>query len=321
MAEFNGEYVAAVCRSAEKNLISEERFDKLSSMTYADAVKVLKEYGYDADGTGTFESAILSGEKCLFDFIRRYSPSENVTAYEFCDNDYFNAETALREKMLGLKSGVVYVTEGKYAVSEFSAYLDGEKCSLDERMKKTLDLGKKLFLSGKATGVSVNVLFARAKFSAKLAFAGKNQLLCDFVITEIDYANLTGALRSGDTDYVKNNYIDGGTVSLKQLISLCQSVDSGVSSLKSQKYGKIVAKAVADRKDGVAMVDFERFFNGYTLCELKKDRYTSQGVKAFLLYCEYKKNELKNVRTLTVGLNGGLDKKEIKARMRENYAG
>ena len=59
-----------------------------------------------------------------------------------------------------------------------------------------------------------------------------------------------------------------------------------------------------------------------SLKELKKDKYeVVDGIQPLILYYYYRLNEIANVRTIMVGLNNGIDREQIKQRVRENYAG
>ena len=54
---------------------------------------------------------------------------------------------------------------------------------------------------------------------------------------------------------------------------------------------------------------------------LKKQKYSVEGIRPFMLYVYYKLAELTNVRIAMVGLINGQDEREIKNRMRETYEG
>ena len=73
---------------------------------------------------------------------------------------------------------------------------------------------------------------------------------------------------------------------------------------------------------GEPLIGFEQFLNGHALKELKKDKYeVVDGIQPLILYYYYRLNEIANVRTIMVGLNNGIDREQIKQRVRENYAG
>ena len=83
----------------------------------------------------------------------------------------------------------------------------------------------------------------------------------------------------------------------------------------------LLAVAVDAFNKGEPLSDFEAEADGYALSLLKKKKYSVDGIIPFTLYCHYKLAELKNVRIIMVGLINGVDKNEIKRRLRETYEG
>ena len=54
---------------------------------------------------------------------------------------------------------------------------------------------------------------------------------------------------------------------------------------------------------------------------LKKDKYTTQGIAPYVYYCIKKTSEIFNVRVILVGLMNGLEKSQIRERIRDVYEG
>ncbi len=315
----NADYLSAVLRMEEKKIITAEKFDAAAGMSYADAVKIIKEYGFGGDEKNPEKMIAYETEK-FKDFLFEYSPSDKYTKFCLLPLDYHNAEACLRARYTNVKEENMTANAGLFGIDEINGYIDGEKPVSDKALKpltpclrEGIDEAKILFESGKATGVGINVIFTRKLYEEKLKLAKINADLLDIVKTEIDCKNLSGAIRGRSENYLKEAFINGGYLGFEKVVLLCQ----GKQIENAGKYGEWLKTA---NLSGL-LINFEKEADGYALNKLAANKYSCEGFTEFMLVTFYMQNEIKNVRVLTVGLAGGLDKAEIKSRMRANYAG
>ena len=320
----NAEYVGAICSSREKYLISQDKFDKMLSMSLKDAVKQIKDGGF-GKGEDSYEAEklISAEEENFINFIKEYAPNKEFIAYKLLSYDYHNANAILRAVNLGLNVSKVVGRQGNYSIEELTSFISGENTSgdnLSKYLKEAIISGKKLFSENKATGVALDLIFIKAKYAESLNLVKKVKTLKTFVKAEIDASNLTTALRSSTEEGVKNAFIDGGNITESDILYI-YSEKKIPSSLKGLEIEKALSSAITASVNQKAFVEFENFAQSYPLKTLMKDKYVVEGFDIFYLYCLYKENEIKNVRILTVGLSAGLSVADIKARLRVNYAG
>ena len=318
----NAEYVGAICSSREKYLISSAKFEKMLTMSLGDALKLIKDGGF---GKGEelldAEKLISAEEENFINFIKEYAPSQNFINYKLLSYDYQNANGLLRAINLNLPKQRLTTREGRYSVESLTTFIETGEGDIDSAFLKTAIIeGKKLFASGKATGVLLDTLFLKAKYQESLALVKRIKPLKNFVMAEIDALNISTALRSSSVEFVEKAFIDGGNLTKTEILNL-NELSKIPESIKGTEFGKVVEKAVANVKEGKALVEFENYAQSYPLKTLMVDKYVVEGFNIFYLYCAYKENEIRNVRILTVGLSAGLDKQDIKARLRLNYAG
>ncbi len=318
----SAEYVGAICSSREKYLISSAKFEKMLTMSLTDALKLIKDGGFGkGEDVLDAEKLIRAEEENFINFIKEYAPSESYINYKLLDYDYQNANGILRAVSLGLDASRLTSREGRFSIETLTNFIEnGEGDIASEFLKGAIIEGKKLFAEGKATGVLLDTLFLKAKFAEKLQLVKKIKQLKNFVKAEIDAANVSTALRSSSIEFIEFSFIDGGNISKQDITALFEN-KKVPENIKGTSMQRAIESAILAGKDGKALVEFENITQSLALATLMKDRYVAEGYGIFYLYCAYKENEIKNVRILTVGLSAGLDKSDIKARLRVNYAG
>ena len=318
----NAEYVGAVCSFREKSIISQEKFEKMLSMSLPEAVKTLKDSGFGGGiETTDAESLIRAEEDNLISFIKEYAPNDNFINFKLLNYDYHNANSIVRAVNLNINQEKMLIREGRFSYNELSSFIASGEGDIESKfLKEAIIEAKKLFESGKATGAKLDDIFLKAKYQEALSLVKKEKSLKAFVQAEIDGANVSTAIRSQNAEFLKEAFILGGNISLSDLVYF---IETGklTNSLKASVFGSVLLKTLADFKKGKALVEFEKVKDDYALSTLIKDKYTVAGYDIFYLYCYYKENEIKNARIVTVGLSAGLDKADVKARMRVNYAG
>ena len=72
---------------------------------------------------------------------------------------------------------------------------------------------------------------------------------------------------------------------------------------------------------GQPLKAFEKCAEDYALKLLKQEKYGVEGNLPVLLYCYSKRSEISNVRIIMVGLINGVDKNEMRTKLREDYEG
>lgn len=321
-------YVAAVCKSREKNLIGKERLDRMTDCDSGeDGLRILKEaqFGGDTqiDGAYDFEKLIAYETNSLYEFLKEYCPNDKFLRYCFAERDFHNAEVLLRSKKLRLDKSAMLLPDG-YLQSE-----DIEKCiddrnysSLPKHLTYALKTTDELFENGEASGYKISDVFAKSLNDAKLYYSSFNKKLHALCVWETDAKNIAISLRSGSFDKAKDGFLKGGKLSETVLKDVFDKNFDKLSENKEFKDYTDLIDTFSRLNAGEPLIGFEQVLNGHALKELKKDKYeVVDGIQPLILYYYYRLNEIANVRTIMVGLNNGIDKEQIKQRVRENYAG
>ena len=113
--------------------------------------------------------------------------------------------------------------------------------------------------------------------------------------------------------------LSGGKLCKKQLAVLL-SDRAEEQADKLGEYKELALMGIEGMKTR-SLVAFERAADSFSMKKLKERRYETEGTFPLLLYAFYKKAELANVRIVLVGKRGGVQNEQIKARLKEGYAG
>ena len=120
----NAEYVGAVCSFREKSIISQEKFEKMLTMSLPEAVKTLKDSGFGGGiETTDAESLIRAEEDNLISFIKEYAPNDNFINFKLLNYDYHNANSIVRAENLNLNAKKMLLREGRYCIEVLSSFI------------------------------------------------------------------------------------------------------------------------------------------------------------------------------------------------------
>jgi len=313
----NNEYIGGICSSLEKNLISEEKIEKLLSLSFNDALKQVKDFGFGKGISSDFVEDLINKEESeLISFVKLNSPSENYTKLFLIDYDYHNAESLLRSIYLGVDEKILLTKVGYYDIEKIREYIVNGKSSLSSFLEKAIKDSKKQLEGSNASGAIINKIFIQAKFDEMLSLAEKENI--EAIKEIIDLTNFSLTIRSFDEEYIDEFFIKGGNVNINNLKRL---IKEGLGSFIDNKYKGLVGDCLECREKGLPLVKLENYLDSFKLKKLMANKYLLEGYDKFYLYVLYKQAEIRNVRILLVGLKAGIEKTEIKARLRCNYAG
>lgn len=323
----NKVYANSIARAKEKSLLGRERYSRLlDCQNLESAIKVLSEVNFgdaNINALSSVDEIIVGEEKKLIEFIKINAPTDWIKDFFLIKNDFINAEAFIKAKYLKIDAEKMSTLDGKFT----KAYLQ-EKIMVDEYKSFPTELAKALitcddyFVSHKASGELISATFSKAYYQLLIRVGKQDKRLNKIVINKIDCANVTTALRARNFAYASDFYIEGGLISKEQFKRLCEnSLDSLKEEFKFSSVANLITVAIDCLSKQQPLREFERLQDSYPLNEYKIDKYSSEGVIPFMLYCLYKKADLINVRIILTGIINKLDKTQIKEILRDSYDG
>ena len=322
----NAIYSNARARVLETSLLGKDRIDRmLDCVTADDAVKVLEEInfgeGVTIESALDFELLINAEKKKLFDFIKEAGPSKDFGDFILLKNDFHNAEAYIKAKYLKIDAEPMTEISGSIDKAELK-----EKIMVDDYdsfpngLKKALSYCDEEFVGGRANGLKVNSAFEKYYFEELYERSKTNKYLSEIYRSKADAANISIALRLRNYNEAKGLFVKNGDLTDAQLKSLCEDqLETLKDKFKFYIRYQMLAVALEGAIAKKPLSEFERIAEGFAIDRLLKEKFSNEGILPFMQYCFYKLGDISNVRIIMVGLINGLDKTEIRRRLRSYY--
>lgn len=321
-------YANARAKAMEKNLLGIERLNRMIECVFADdAIKILGEVGF---GDGAVIESALDFEKLieieqtkLFNFLKEASSPKGFARFILLKNDYHNAEALIKAKHLRIDADEMLVDNGLISKEKLKEkIMTDDYKDLSSQMVSALLYCDNEFVSGRADGFSINAKFVKEYYNELNEIAKKDKKLKEILAFKIDCTNIGSALRTRNFSWFKNMAIDNGKLTEKDYKNLCElPLENLKEQFRYTDYKEVINTAVDEKLKGQPLSDFEKIFDNFAIRLLKKEKYEIEGYLPLMIYVYSKLSELTNVRIVLVGLINGIDKTEIKRKLREGYEG
>ena len=288
----------AVAVSDERKLLGKEQLTRLSSASYDDAIKMLKDYGYvDCDESADLDAFFYAQTEALVDYIE-----------EYCSNIYLKRILLSRYFYVNSKSVYKSKVNKKQAEGYGFLPLDEEQLKENAFVKEAFD---ELDAEENITARKIDIRLTQAMYDDCIYCAKKSgeRILKKYVISEIDIKNLLTCLRANklckEFDFVSDMLIKGGKLSTEILKDVLYN---GINALQDTEYAGLSDDAVKTEADG----------EEYLLTLALKKRIDYDSVSPFFSYCLKKNMELKTVKLILTCVRNGVPE-EITKRLRCYY--
>ena len=319
----NAVFAGGRASALQNYLLGEERINRMIDATSLDdALKVLMEINFgDGFSISTpihFEKLISIEEEKLYSFIKSTSPSEKLKEFLLLKNDYHNAEAFVRAKHLKIDDDKMLVNDGVYEKDKLKdlIFADDYK-GLPKPLRSAIIQCDNLFISNKASGVLVSNIFNKAYFEHLYSVSKGDKILTRLFKNKVDCVNIGVAFRIRNYSKANSFFIDNGTLSPSDLKKLCEnSFDELKVYFKFSPLFKVVMLAIEDAEKNKPLLEFEKFTDFYPVSLLDENKYSISGNLPFMRYVFNKLNDFINIRIIMIGLINGLDKNQIKNRLR-----
>lgn len=321
------EFANARIKALEKNLLTKERITRLLDCSeLSDALRILSEVNYGGgillDNPLLFDILLKEEEKRVTSLVISLMPDGYGFESFLIKNDYHNAKVYYKGRFSkganenALKpTGVIDKLDTLISAKVYKSLPDG--------MREALEYLDNLSESGEITPRTIDLALDKGYFKDVFAILkrSKNSVIHDYFINLVDYTNILSTERirkiGGNESELELSYIYGGTLSLKELKEvLNRSVNENAEVYRFSDYSKIFSLVSKDS----SLVSLERFIDNESISLFKRDKTDMFSPSPIAGFYIGKLIELKDVRLILVCLSNGVDKKEIKRRLRETYA-
>ena len=321
-------FANAAVKAREENLFSGDRLSRmLEADALQDAVKILIEAGY---GGGTvpedptdFEN-ILSAEAAITEkFIGGIAPADVGFECFRLQADYHNMKALTKARYTASGEEGALRAGGLIDVDLLKEKLERENPDINPYADAAVAEIAKAAADGKPSPRKVDTAFDRAMFrdiAARLSSRSAPEELKEYFRVYADCLNLSSFVRTlgigGNFAFFEDVYMEGGSIPKEDFEKAFQEGVSSVTVL-------VKRTPLAPYADALAAGDvtgFEVARDNYLIGIFRKNKSEMFSVAPVMGYYLAKQNEIRVLRIALVCIKNGVDKQEIKKKLRELYA-
>jgi len=292
----------------------EEISSTLASTTYAESISRIENHNF-AD--------FLEGEELAsLHLIKNLSAEDFLTLPFFWKRDFHNLKLILKADFSLVKKE--FLKEGTFSKDFFwNVIEDKDVTLLPPLYQLALDRARKGYERDKQYQM-VDIILDKELFAQIFRLTWEHPFIQDYFRREADLLNIKSFLRCKDgqesKDFFSKTFLPGGLLEINFFLSFYEdSLDSLQQRLKFTPYSLL-------SEDGLPYWQKNRYSwkidnNCWTLAlqYLSKAKYTAFGYAPLLRYYILGMNERRNLRTVFVGKETGIEIEKIKERLGPFY--
>ncbi len=317
-------YTNGLIAAREKYLLKDKIF-RFCELSAEEVFRSLLESGFGggaetAASVYDYENLITAEQAALDAFIREYAPSEAEKAYLLSARDFHNAKAMVKAAFLGQPfermltgEGLVdskliadCVENGNFApLKAVNSYLGG---ACEEATE---------YLQENSSGAKVGGIFENALQNYLWEISKGKKVLRKLLVAKADMTNVLTALRCGDKNLAKEQYLSTGSLTAQQLDALFLEDRTQVErAFEKTAYLHFVKQCLDAKEKRMPMTEAEKIKDGYDVEYFASRKFDLSKTEPFLYYVYRRRAESANVRVIFVCLLAGLGEHDVKKRLR-----
>jgi V/A-type H+-transporting ATPase subunit C len=320
-------YASGRIRALEVTLLGKQRLDRIAEAgTLDEVMRQLSDTAYaphlDEIEEGGYQVFLKNEERRLLDLVDSLSLDRDVSDILRLGHDFHNLKVALREEVSGRDLSDLYMDLGRYGPAEITEPVKNE--SLDGLPDTLSGCAKQALEAYVASGDpgDADILVDKAMLDHFLSVAGGygGPFLKGIVRTWIDLANIRTFMRARylglEARDLPHLLIEGGLVKPSDFVEIYQfTLDEILGRFEFSPYRKVVEVGGAAAEKSGSFVPLEREIDNVMIAFLRITRYFTFGLEVVIAYALMKQIEIKVLRLVLAGKDGGTAPAFIKERI------
>lgn len=326
-------YSNARIKSMENSLVSPLQMGRLLDCeTFSDAVKMLSEFGYTggtaADDGVSYENLLDAERAAATDFFKENVFKKSGLETMLLPADWHNLKSALKAKYGKVKDLSLLVYQGgnvDLETIEKAANGDEEAASgLTTEMNETIAATRAEFAENPPSGRFIDVVADKAMYREIFAILKKSSSPClvKYFALQVDLLNLKNFYRSkrlrlGKEEF-REGFISGGKLKETLFSEGYETPDEDFAK-QIEKVAPEFLKITKVLSEG-KIAEAEAMADNMQLKIFKDDRNDMFSVAPIAGFYLAKLTEIKSVKLILAAKKNGVDKQQLRVRLRELYA-
>lgn len=317
------EYAVARVKVREGRLLSAERLERMVDAPSADdALRLLGETGYGAQGDGDYEKMAEWELEQAAEFIEAITPDEEMTDLFLMHGDFQNLKAAFKMRALDLKESPALTRVCKVPPEDvMEMVLQRNFYSLPECMRAVAERCETM-LAGGMDPRRLDMALDAAYLRWAVQSSGKRGgFVADYFAQMVDFYNAAIVLRAPGMgeglDFVRENLLEGGLLDKGLLVALFNR-ESDAQNRLSGRDKNFAQKFDAAQQSG-ELWEFEKYRDD-TLLELaKRGKADLSSVQPLIGYLMAKETEARAVRMVMTAKINRIPREVLRERLRGLY--
>ncbi|BCI59498.1 V-type ATPase subunit [[Clostridium] leptum] len=317
-------YAVANIRVKEMGLLTRSDVDAmLAAPTLEDAVRLLEDKGWqgaDRLEPWQFETILTNELQDAWEYVRGLSPQPEVFDLLLYPNDFHNLKACIKGAYANVPVDGLFLQPSVLDPEEMNRCIQkGERDKLPDLVREPAQRAYEI-LSHTGDGQLCDVLLDRACLDAiqKAADGSKSKWMTELGHIMVDTANIKTSVRACRTGK--------GLDFLQQAIAPCSGFDreeliksalQGEQALREFLSHTSYAQGIELLADSLS--PFEKWCDDLVLKQMLPTKLTAFGEGPLAAYLMAKQAEIKTVRIVLLGKQGGVPQDVIRERVRELY--
>lgn len=321
MAEQLYTYAVARIRSKELTLLTRSFFEQLlSSKSYEDCIRLLKDKGWGMPADETEEEILQTERKKTWDLMRELVEDISVFDTFLYEHDFHNLKAAIKEVYTQKEFHNIYIDYGtidpdkiKEAVVEqdFSLLPVHMRLCAEEAYYVQLHTGDSQLCDVIIDRAALETIYQKGKES-------KNEVLAQYAELKVATANINIAIRSYKTgkskEFLEKALTDCETLNKERLIEAALEGEEAIYDYLSATIYQDAVQAIKKSPSS-----FEKWCDDLIIEYIKPQKYNPFTLSPLAAYILARENEIKSVRIVLSGKKNELPEESARERLREMY--
>ncbi len=314
-------YAVALIHAKESEMLSKKDMEQLVDCTSErEAISVLSDKGYDSSYTEDIDEIIIKRQNKMWKLISELVEDMSTFDVFFLEKDFHNLKVAVKSLASRFDNKNAFKKNGTIPISVIeNAVKNRDFKELPTFMQEVAENATVQMLKS-GDGGFCDAIIDRAYFDTIIEAAKKTDV---FLIKK--YVELTVAL-SNIKIAARGSKFNKGIEFFRRSLAKCETIDVlELGNAAARGFDDLcVFLSTTEYEKGAEVLKksdaaFEKWCDNRLMQELKKERYnqfTIAPIFAYILACE---TEFRMVGLILTGKKNGLNKENIKERLRELY--
>lgn len=326
-------YSNARIKSMENSLVSPLQMGRLLDCeTFSDAVKMLSEFGYTggtaADDGVSYENLLAAEKAAATDFFRENIFKKSGLETMLAPSDWHNLKAALKARYGKVKDlSLLVYPDGNVSLETIRKAVDGDEEAAKElsaEMNGVINAVAAEFSESEPSGRRIDVVSDKAMYREIFATLKKSSSPClvRYFALQVDLLNLKNLYRSKklrlEKEQFSESFVPGGKLK-EELLTEGFEISQEEFEKKIEAVFPEAVKIVKEFSDG-NFPKAEATADNMLLKIFKDDRNDMFSVAPIAGFYLAKLTELKSVKLILAAKKNGVDKQQLRVRLRELYA-